>query len=166
MPKEKEPQQRPASPTMQPVRHELQGTRPDAPTAKQLPELEQLLMEALEAWEEEGGARQSIPAATSSTMIGTVNQVDWAKQIKAQVNAEFDRVAKALELAASQRAEQDRADIRIMIAILEEKRAEVMANDQAGYFIHDWQELRDQVRGMIREDPRYKAIKARQARKQ
>jgi hypothetical protein len=45
-------------------------------------------------------------------------------------------------------------------AILEEKRAEVMAKDQAGYFIHEWQELRDQVRLMITHDPRYKAIKA------
>ena len=125
-----------------------------------------MLAEALEVWEEEGGAPRSIPAATSQEMVGTINQVDWAKQIRAQVNAEFDRVAKALELAASHRTELDRSDIRIMITILEEKRAEVMANDQAGYFIHDWQELRNQVREMIREDPRYKAIKARQARKE
>jgi len=46
-----------------------------------------------------------------------------------------------------------------IIEILEEKRAEVFANEQAGYFIHDWQELRDQVRRMIVEDCRYKAIK-------
>ena len=36
----------------------------------------------------------------------------------------------------------------------------MMAKDQAGYFIHDWQELRDQVRRMIIQDPRYLAIKA------
>ena len=35
-----------------------------------------------------------------------------------------------------------------------------MANDRAGYFIHDWQELRGQVREMITEDPRYGTIKA------
>lgn len=35
-----------------------------------------------------------------------------------------------------------------------------MAADQAGYFIHSWQELRDQVRRMIIQDPRYPAIKA------
>jgi hypothetical protein len=46
------------------------------------------------------------------------------------------------------------------IAILEEKRAEVMANDRAGYFIRDWQELGDQVRRMIGQDARYQAIKA------
>jgi len=38
-----------------------------------------------------------------------------------------------------------------------------MANDQAGYFIHDWQELRGQVRKMIAEDPRYRTIKASRA---
>lgn len=48
-----------------------------------------------------------------------------------------------------------------MIAILEDKRAEVMANEQAGYFIHDWQELRDQVRELIVGDHSYKAIKSR-----
>ena len=46
-----------------------------------------------------------------------------------------------------------------MITILEDKRAEVMANKQAGYFIHDWQELRGQVRQLIVGDSRYKAIK-------
>jgi len=47
-----------------------------------------------------------------------------------------------------------------VIAILEDKRAKVMAEDQAGYFIHNWQELRDQVRRTIIRDPRYLAIKA------
>ena len=56
--------------------------------------------------------------------------------------------------------EQHQSETRALIAILEEKRAEVMAKDQAGYFIHDWQELRDQVRRMIIQDPRYLAIKA------
>ena len=103
------------------------------------------------------------PGAVSQSqheLTGTINQVDWAEQIKTQVHAEFDRVAKALELAASKRAGQDRADIQLMIAILEDKRAEVMANDRAGYFIHDWQELRGQVRELITKDPRYGMIKA------
>ena len=119
--------------------------------------------EALEAWEDEGEAARSIPVAAKQGMIGTINQVDWAEQIKTQVNAEFDRVAKALELATSKRAEQYREDIRLMIAILEDKRAEVMANDGAGYFIHDWQELRGQVRQMIAQDPRYRAIQGSRA---
>ena len=36
-----------------------------------------------------------------------------------------------------------------------------MEHQEAGYFIHDWQELRDQVRQMIKKDDRYKAIKSR-----
>ena len=99
-------------------------------------------------------------------MTGTINQVDWAEQIKTQVNAEFDRVAKALELASSKRGGQDREDIQLMSTILEDKRAEVMANDRAGYFIHDWQELRGQVRELIAEDPRYRSIKASRAARQ
>ena len=119
--------------------------------------------EALEAWEGEGGAARSSPVAAMQKMIGMINPGGWAEQIKTQVNAEFDRVAKALELAASKRAEQDRADIQVMIAILEDKRAEVIANDRAGYFIHDWQEVRGQVREMIAEDPRYTAIQVSRA---
>jgi hypothetical protein len=92
---------------------------------------------------------------------GTVNQIEWAERIRTQVNVEFDRVASALEAAARRQLEPDRSNTRAMIAILEDKRAEVMANQKAGYFIHDWQELRDQVRQLIKSDPRYKAIKAR-----
>jgi chaperonin GroES len=51
-------------------------------------------------------------------------------------------------------------DTVAVIAILEDKRAEAMGKDQAGYFIHDWQELGDQVRRMITEDARYKVIQA------
>ena len=125
--------------------------------------------EALESWEDEGGAAPSIPVTAKremtgmTGMTGTTNQVDWAEQIKTQVNAEFDRVARVLELAASKRAEQDRADIQGILAILEEKRDWVMANGRAGYFIHDWQELRGQVREMIAEDPRYKEIQESRA---
>src|ERR1041384_5392666 len=128
-----------------------------------------LMKDALEAWEDEGGAARSIPVAAiegpaqKQEMTGTINQVEWAKHIKAQVNAEFDLVAKTLELARSKRAEQDRADIQAMIVILEEKRAEVMANDRAGYFIHDWQESHGRVRKLITEDPRYRTINATRA---
>jgi hypothetical protein len=96
--------------------------------------------------------------ALTMTMTGTANQVDWAEQIKVQVSAEFDRVAGALASAAGKQTEEDRHDTLAVIAILEQKRAEVMAQDEAGYFIHDWQELRDQVRQLIVQDPRYKKI--------
>jgi hypothetical protein len=36
-----------------------------------------------------------------------------------------------------------------------------MANDRAGYFIHDWQDLRGQVRKLIAEDPRFQASRAK-----
>jgi hypothetical protein len=99
-------------------------------------------------------------------MTGTESQIEWAERIKPLVNAEFGRVAAAFQTVACNQEEQDRTDTRAIIAILEEKRAEVMANDRAGYFIHDWQELKDQVRLMIANDSRYQTIKAnREARR-
>jgi hypothetical protein len=47
--------------------------------------------------------------------------------------------------------------------ILEAKRGEVMRRGQAGYFIHDWQDISDQVRRMVFQDARYPAIRARMA---
>jgi len=96
----------------------------------------------------------------SDGLTGTAHEIEWALRIKAQVNAEFDRVAKVLERTATQRSGQKRQDTYGMIAILEEKRAEVMSNQDADYFIHDWQELHDQVRKMLIKDARYQAIKA------
>src|SRR5438874_5051354 len=116
--------------------------------------------EPIAAWEDEGGS----PArSVQIAMTGTLNQIGWAEQIKIQVDAEFDRVRAALEAAASKQSGQRRADTLAMIAILEDKRAEVMANEHAGYFVHDWQELRGQVRELIVGDSRYKAIKFRPA---
>jgi hypothetical protein len=51
-------------------------------------------------------------------------------------------------------------DTQAIIAIVEEKRTQVMEHQEAGYFIHDWQELRDRVRQMIMKDDRYKVIKS------
>ena len=93
-------------------------------------------------------------------MTGTTNQFEWAELIKPRVNAEFDRVEKAFQSVARGQGEMDRLDTLSVIGILEEKRVAVMARDSAGYFIHDWQELTDQVRRMIAQDPRYTAIKA------
>ncbi len=62
-----------------------------------------------------------------------MSQVEWAEQIKPRVGAEFDRVAEAFKVAATKQGEQDRMDTHAVIAILEEKRAEVMAQDRAGY---------------------------------
>jgi chaperonin GroES len=93
-------------------------------------------------------------------MTGTASQVEWADQIRLRVSQEFDRVADAFRIQAGKQTEQDQAETLTVIAILEEKRIETMANDRAGYFIRDWQELSDQVRQLIARDPRYQAIKA------
>ena len=86
-----------------------------------------------------------------------------AERIKRQVNAEFDRVAASLRSMAGKQGDGKRADTEAVIAILEDKRAEVMSREQAGYFIHDWQEISDQVRQMIFHDARYQAIKSNRA---
>jgi hypothetical protein len=95
------------------------------------------------------------PAALS----GTASQVEWAERIKLQVNAEFDRVAASFRSVASKQNNGKRADTEWILAILEDKRSEVMCKENAGYFIRDWQEISDQVRQMIFLDPRYQAIK-------
>jgi hypothetical protein len=115
------------------------------------------MQERISEWEAEGG---SLNETSEKAMTGTVNQIEWAKQIKTQVSAEFDRVKMALEAAAGKQSGQDRLDTQTIIAILEDKRTEVMAHEEAGYFIHDWQEFRDQVRQMIMKDNRYLTIRA------
>jgi hypothetical protein len=92
-------------------------------------------------------------------MSGTANQVEWAERIKRLVNEEFDRVARSFRSVAGKQNDAARADTEAIIAIVEEKRAEVMRRGEAGYFIHDWQEISDQVRQMIFHDVRYQAIK-------
>jgi hypothetical protein len=99
-------------------------------------------------------------------MTGTPSQIEWAERIKPLVAAEFERVAAAFRRVADDqreqdRPEQDRSDTQAVLHILEEKRAEVMAREQAGYFIRDWQELKDQVQQMIAGDKRYQAIRTR-----
>ncbi len=60
---------------------------------------------------------------------------------KRLVNDEFDRVAAAFRSIAAKQQDQQRTNTEAILAILEEKRAEVMSREQAGYFIHDWQEM-------------------------
>ena len=93
-------------------------------------------------------------------MTGTANQIEWAEQIRVRVGAEFDRVANALESTTGKQTGQKRMDTQAVIAILKIRRADVMARDEAGHFIQEWQELRDQVRQMTAKDFRYQAIKA------
>ena len=112
---------------------------------------------SLRVWEEDGGSLDALP---KNSLTGTANQIEWAERIGTQVDAEFDRVSRVQETAALKQSAPERSNTRAIMAILEQKRAEVMANGKAGYFIHDWQELRDQVRKMILNDARYKTMKA------
>jgi hypothetical protein len=114
---------------------------------------------AISEWEDDGGLSARFE---ERRMIGTLSQIAWAVQIKSQVETEFDRVRKVLEYAMTKQSSKDVIDIQSIIRILEDKRTEVMENQQAGYFIHEWQELGNKVSRMIVEDPRYQAIKASQ----
>jgi hypothetical protein len=113
--------------------------------------------ERIAAWEDEGGSTPRGPI--EGGMTGTVNQIAWAEQIKIEVEREFDRVREALASVATKQSSADRTATLAIIGILEDKRADVMRHREAGYFIHDWQDSRDQVRRMILEDPRYKAMR-------
>lgn len=115
----------------------------------------------LSAWEGEGATTLVAPGVCPVTLTGTADQVEWAERIKRQVNSEFDRVSASLRLVAEKQNVLKRADTEAIIAILEDKRVQVMGREQAGYFIRDWQEISDQVRELIRNDARYQAIKAR-----
>jgi len=99
---------------------------------------------------------------TDRDLSGTDNQIEWALRIRQQVNAEFDRVAATFRAVAAERDDEVKAEVEEVVAILEDKRAEVMCREEAGYFIHDWQEITDQVRQMIFHDERYAPIRERQ----
>lgn len=115
------------------------------------------------AWEYEGGAVQAPFALAEDGMSGTAHQIEWARLIKSRVNNDFDRVAASFQSIAAKQHGDIRAATEAVIAILEDKRSEVMSRQQAGYFIHDWQEITDQVRQMIFRDERYQAIKRKRS---
>lgn len=98
-------------------------------------------------------------------MTGTPNQIQMADQIRDLVNAEFARVALAFETVALTQHGEVRAETLSILEILARKRAEVLANDRAGYFITTWRELSDQVRQLIFADPAYKTIQLRRAQR-
>jgi hypothetical protein len=134
--------------------------------------MEHLATDALEEWENEGGAtcqldvsaHPSTPVfgrtAANTKLVGTPNQIEWAEQIRHRVHNEFDRVGTILRSVAAKQAGWDQTDTLKLVGILDEKYHHVMSNDRAGYFIHDWQELGSQVREMIVKDPRYGKIMA------
>ena len=107
--------------------------------------------------------RRSYPRSlefANKPLLGSTSQIEWAVAIRTRVNDEFDRVAKSFRSIAQRQDARKRSDTEAILAILEDKRTEVLSRDRAGYFIHDWQEISDQVRQMIGQDPRYQLIKA------
>src|SRR3954462_15946172 len=94
-----------------------------------------------------------VPPATIT--IGSPARIEWAEEIRVRVCAEFDRVSLAFQEVARNRTGRGGERTGAVLAILEDKRADVMACDDSGCFIRDLQELSDQVRRMIASDPRY-----------
>jgi hypothetical protein len=93
-------------------------------------------------------------------LTGTPLQIEWARLIIPQVEAEFDRVSLAFNDVAAKQTGSRQADTFAVLALLDEHRAAVLAHRHSGYFIREWQELSDQVRQLIFRDPRYQSIKA------
>ena len=67
------------------------------------------MKERISVWEGEGGY---LNETSEKALTGTVNQIEWAKQIRPQVNAEFDRVITALETAAAKQSGQSEWTLR------------------------------------------------------
>ena len=131
---------------LKPARAPEQGPKPRQPP--------------LQTWEGEGGAMLATTRG-SLALSGTANQVEWAERIRRQVNADFDRVTRSFRTVAGKQAAAKRAATETIIGILEDQRAAVMGEQQAGYFIREWQEIGDQVRQLLFCDPRYQALKGR-----
>jgi chaperonin GroES len=100
---------------------------------------------------------------TSRPLSGSPAQIEWAEAIRTRVGAEFDRVAASFRSIAQRQTSTKRSDTEAILAILEDKRVEVLSHERAGYFIRDWQEISDQVRQMIGKDSGYQAIRAGEA---
>lgn len=100
---------------------------------------------------------------SESTLTGTPAQVEWAERIRLTVAQEFDRVAKTFQAQMAVQTGEKQSETRTILAILEQKRAETMSIQFAGYFIREWQELSDQVRQRIARDPRYQLVRDQRA---
>lgn len=118
------------------------------------------------AWENEGGAAIAPSLERRrGPLYGTPSQIEWAERIRVKVDEEFDRIASSFRSVANQQSTRQRAETEAILAIIEEKRSAVLAIDQAGAFIKDWQQIGDQVRRMILDDARFQAIEQRRARR-
>ena len=91
---------------------------------------------------------------------GSESQIEWAERIRDLVAAEFDRVALAFRGVAAGQEAGAQAYTHDVVALVEKIRSEVLGNERAGYFIHDWQDISDQVRKMVFTDSRYTVLRA------
>ena len=87
------------------------------------------LSKAIQSWEAEGGASAPLALMQRPALKGSVAQVHWAEEIRRRVDAEFDRVAASFTSIAERQSETTRADTYAIIAILEQKRNEVLARE-------------------------------------
>jgi hypothetical protein len=116
---------------------------------------------ATATWEDEGGSPPSAAAERrNGPLYGTESQIEWAEAIRIRIDEEFDRMSSSFRSLAGKQSGLKRANTEAIIAMIEEKREEVLAIDQAGSWIRDWREPGDRVRRMILDDPRYLAIRA------
>lgn len=116
---------------------------------------------ALSVWENEGGSAMPPHIERRNRPLnGTASQIEWAEMIRERVDADFDQMAYSFRSIGEKQTDQKRSETEAIISIIEEKRSEVLAIQQAGTFIRDWREMGDRVRKMILNDPRYKALKA------
>ena len=91
---------------------------------------------------------------------GSEAQIEWAGRIREHVAAEFDRVALAFRGVAAGQDAGGQAYTDAVVGIVQSLRSEVLANEQAGYFIRDWQDISDQVRKMVFTDSRFTTLRA------
>jgi hypothetical protein len=97
-------------------------------------------------------------ASDRNELQGTAGQVAWATEIRTRVTAEFDRFARSLNDGANRFRALDRAEISVLLAVLEEHRSSVLGMAHAEYFINQWQDPGDRVQRVVSADGRWKAI--------
>ncbi len=93
-------------------------------------------------------------------MNAAPNHPERTADLKARVNAEFDRVARSLHAAAQRQSGRERQDTAALLEILEEHRSAVLANSDLAYFLEHWAHPQDQVRRLLAADPRVAALRA------
>ena len=100
--------------------------------------------EAIDTWDNWGG----LPSESGSPeLVGTELQVKWPEPIEVQTNAHFG-AGNVFKPVARKQDAAAQINSRAMRSIFEGKSPGV-AENEAGYLIHEWQALRDQARRMI-----------------